>query len=82
MFLSSFVLSQPLWVCVGLSRCIVDDLYFWSFVEGVVIFHEVTDALAEVTDLDVDIPQEGAAFSTSHDHDFFWVHRRIFSRRR
>ena len=44
-------------VCVGFSRCVVDYLYFWYFVEGVVIIHEVTDALAEVTDLDADIPQ-------------------------
>ena len=30
---------------------------------------EGTDALAEVTDLDADIPQEGAAWPSSHDHD-------------
>ena len=35
---------------------------------------EVTDALAEVTDLDADIPQEGAAFPSSHDYDCFWIH--------
>ena len=28
------------------------------------------DALAEVTDLDVDIQKEGAACPSSHDHDF------------
>ena len=32
-------------------------------------FHEGTDALAEVTDLDADITQEGAACPLSHDHD-------------
>ena len=52
----------------------VDDLYLWYCLEGVFICHEGTDALAEVTDLDADIPQEGAAFPTSHDHDCFWVH--------
>ena len=40
------------------------------------IFHEGTDALADVTDLDEDIPQESAACSMSHDHGFFWVHFR------
>ena len=70
MFSSSFVLSQPLWVCVGFSRCVLDDLYLWYCVEGVVIFHEGNDALAEVADLDVDILQESAACPTSHDHDF------------
>ena len=39
-----------------------------------VIFHEVTDALAEVTDLDVDIPQESAACPISHDYDYLLVH--------
>ena len=35
-----------------------------------IVCHEGTDALVEVTDLDVDIPQEGAACPTSHDRDF------------
>ena len=52
----------------------VDEFYFWYCVEGVVIFHEGTDALAEVTDLDADIPQEISACSTSHYHDCFWVY--------
>ena len=70
MFFSLFVYSQPLSVCVGLTRYVVDDFYFWYFVEGVVICHEGTDALADVTDLDADIPQEITACPTSHDHDF------------
>ena len=74
MFSSPFVLSQPLWVYVGLSRCVVDDFYFWYCVEGVVIFHEGTDALADVPDMDADISQEITASPTSHDHDCFWVH--------
>ena len=52
----------------------VDNFYFWYFVEGVIVCHEVTGALDEVTDLDADIPQEGTAFPTSHDHDGSWVH--------
>ena len=51
----------------------VDDLYFWYCVEGVVICNEGTDALADVTDLDADIPQEINACPTSDDHDFFLV---------
>ena len=39
----------------------VDDLYFLYCVESVIVCHKVTDALAEVTDLDVDILQECAA---------------------
>ena len=54
--------------------CIVYDFYLWCCVEGVVICHEGNDALAEVTDMDADIPQESAACPTSHDHDCFWVH--------
>ena len=39
-----------------------------------IVFLEGNDALDEVTDLDVDIPQEGAAYPSSHDHDCFQVH--------
>ena len=74
MFSSLFVSSQPLWVCVGFSRCMVDKFCFCYCVEGVVICHEGTDALSEVTDLDADIPQESAACPTYHDRDCFWVH--------
>ena len=42
------------------SRCVVDDFYFWYCVEGVIVFYEGTNDLAEVADLDVDILQEGA----------------------
>ena len=62
-----------MWVCVILSRCVVENLYFWYCVEVVIVCHEGTAALADVTDLDVDIPQEGAAFQSSHDHDCFPV---------
>ena len=43
------------------SSCVVDDLYLWYCREGVIACHEGSDALAEVTDLDADIPQESAA---------------------
>ena len=36
--------------------------------------HEGTDDLDEVTNLDEDILQEGAAFPLYHDHDFLEVH--------
>ena len=52
----------------------VDNFYFWNCVEDVIICHKGTDALAKVTDLDADIPQEGAACPLSHDHDCFRVH--------
>ena len=55
------------------SRCVVDNLYFWYFVEGMIFCHEGTYALAEVTDLDADIPQEGADCPLSYDYDFFLV---------
>ena len=74
MFSSSSFLAQPLWFCVILSRCVIDDFYFWYCVEGVILCHDGTDALAEVTDLDVDIPQEGAVCPSYHDHDGSWVH--------
>ena len=37
-------------------------------------FHFCTDALADVTDLDAYIPQEGDTCPSSHDHDCFRVH--------
>ena len=52
----------------------LDNFYFCYCVEYVIGCHEGTDALAEVTDLDVDIPQEGASLTSYHDHDCFRVH--------
>ena len=49
----------------------VDNLYFWYCEEGVIGCHEGTDALAEITDLDADIPQEGAACPSFHDNDCY-----------
>ena len=39
-----------------------------------IVCHEGTDYIAEATDLDADVPQEGADLPSSHDHDCFRVH--------
>ena len=57
-----------------MAWCVVDNLYSWYFVKSVIGCHEGTDALAEVTDLYVNILQEVTACPSSHDHDCFWVH--------
>ena len=57
---------------VGLCRFVLvcgRQLLFLVLCRKRDFFHEGTDALAEVTDLDADIPQEGAACPSSHDHD-------------
>ena len=41
-----------------------------------IVCHEGTDVLDEVTDMDVDILEEVDACPSSHDHDFFRVHFR------
>ena len=40
--------------------CVVENFYLCYCVERGIGCHEGTDPLAEVTDLGVDIPQEGA----------------------
>ena len=60
-----------MWVSVVLPWFVVDNFYFWYLVEVVIVFHNVTDALAEFTDLNADIPQKGAACPSSHDKFFF-----------
>ena len=75
MLSSLSVQVQPLWICVVVSWGVVDNFYFWYCVESVIFCHEGTDALAEVTDLDAYIPQEGAACPSPHDHGFFSVTR-------
>ena len=57
-----------------MSRCVVDNLYLWYCLESVIVCHEGNDALDEDTEVDVDIPQEGAPCPSSHDHDYLWVH--------
>ena len=39
-----------------------------------IVCHEGTDDLAEVTDLDADVTREGAACLLLHDNDCFWVY--------
>ena len=70
----SSIQAQTLWFYAVLSWCVLDNLYFWYCVEIVIVCHGVTDALAEGTDLDLDITQEGAAYRSSHDHDCFRLH--------
>ena len=69
-------------VCLGsafvsLCRCFLvcgRQLLFMELCRKLDFFREGTDSLAKVTDLVADIPQEGAAFPSPHDHDFFQVH--------
>ena len=52
-----FSLGSALVGICRFSRCVVDDFYLSNCLEGVIVCHKVTDALAEITDLDADIPQ-------------------------
>ena len=61
MLSSSSISLQHFSVCVVVSWYVVDNLYLWYCVKSLIVCHEFNDALAEVTDLDADIPQEGAA---------------------
>ena len=74
MFSSSSIKAQSLWVCVVVSWYVVENFYFWYHLDIVIVCHEDTDALAEVTDMDADIQQEVAAFPSSCDHGCFRVH--------
>ena len=51
-----------------------DNLYLWYCVEILIVCHEFNDALAEVTDMNADITQEGAGCPSSDDHDCFRVY--------
>ena len=53
-----------------MSWCVLDNLCFCYCVESLIDFNKGTDSLAEVTDLNADIPQEGAAHHLSHHHGF------------
>ena len=48
----------------------VENLCFQYCIEVWLVFNEGNYSFAEVTDLDVDIPQEGTSRPLSHDHDF------------
>ena len=69
-------------VCLGssiLGLCLFIQVYgrrliFLVLCRSSDFFHEGTDALADFTDLDADIPQKGAACPSSHDHDGYRVH--------
>ena len=53
---------------------LVENLCFRYCIECLFICHEDTDALAEVADMDVDIPQEVAACPSFHDCDCLCIH--------
>ena len=59
--------------CVVFSWCVGDNIFFRYFIECLFVCHEGTDALAEIADLNLDIPQEGVTCPSSHDHDFLWI---------
>ena len=59
-----------MWFCVVLSWFVVHNICFRYYIEGLFFSNEGTDALAEVSDLDVDITQEGVTIPSSHDSDF------------
>ena len=52
----------------GVSRVVPD-----YEVRHNLLWRRDTDTLDEVTELDLDIPQEGAALPSSHDRDCFQV---------
>ena len=74
MLFSSSVEFQPVCFYFVLSWCVGDNLFFWYCIECLFVCHDGTDALAEVAHLDEDIPQEGVASLSSHDHDCLWIH--------
>ena len=63
-----------MWICVVVPCCVEENLCFRYCVECLLVCHEVTDALAEVAYLDVDIPQEGASIPSSHYYYCIWIH--------
>ena len=62
-----------MWFCVALSWYVLYNICFHYCIECL-FFFEGTDTLAEVADMDSDIPQEGVASPSLHDHDFLWIH--------
>ena len=56
-----------------MSWCEVENFCFRYCIKSLLVCHEGTDTLAEFADLGADIPQEGAACPSYHDHDFVWI---------
>ena len=63
-----------MWFCVILYWCVVANICFQYCIECLFVCHEGTDTLAEIAEMDADIPQEGVAIPSSHDHDYLWIH--------
>ena len=59
-----------MWFGVILSWSVVENIWFWYFIEWLFVHHEGTDDLPEVAGLDTNIPQEGVASPLSHDNYF------------
>ena len=74
MLFYSYVEVWPMWFCVVLSWCVVENLCFWYFIECLFIWHQGTYYLADVGDLDVDIPQEGVYRPSSRYYYCLWIH--------
>ena len=52
----------------------VDNICFRYCIECLLVFREGTNFIAEVADIDVDIPQESADPPSSYDRYFIWIH--------
>ena len=62
-----------MWFYIVFSWYVVNNICFWYCIQLLFVFNEGTDALDEVSDLDADIPQEGVARPSSHDHYSLWI---------
>ena len=66
--------AYVVWCCLVLSWHVVKNLCFRYCIECLVVSDEGNNALAEVADLDVNIPQEGISRPLFHHHDCLWIH--------
>ena len=57
----------------GLPRSVVYDFLLWYCVEGLGGYHEVTGAFAEVSDLNLGVPEEIISVLSPNDNDHLWV---------
>ena len=62
-----------MWFGVVLSWRVVYNIFFQYCIESLFVSHEGTESLAEVSDLDADILQEGVAIPLSHDNYCLWI---------
>ena len=64
---------QPVGFNYGLPSCIEDNLCFGNSVEDLISDHEVTDAFFEVSDIYMDLLEEGVAVPSLNNHDCLWL---------